>query len=175
MSARPRGWAAFGRWLLITALLLAGPLGCGYSTQELFPTDYRSVAVPIFNNRTFYRGVEFELTEAIVKQLEQRTPYLAREAGVADTLLTGTITSIETRQLSRTGEAGLPQEVELIMTVDFTWTDQRDGEVIVDRKGFTSVGRYVPTQPVGERMNLGQQAAVQQLAVDLVSALRGGW
>lgn len=157
------------------ACLVANVIGCGYSTQELFPERYASVAVPIFDNRTFYRGVEFDLTEAVIKELEQRTPYKALDAGVADTLLTATVTRVSTRRLSRTRSAGLPQEVEVTVTINFEWTDQRSGEVLVSRKGFSAVGRYVPTQPVGERFEVGQHAAVQRLARDTVSALRGGW
>jgi hypothetical protein len=158
------------------ALLLALTLSaCGYSTRELFPTEYRSVAVPIFENRTFYRGIEYDMTEAFVKELEQRTPYITLDAGTADTLVRGSVVGLETRQLSRTREAGLPQEVEVTLLVDFTWTDQRTGTVLVDRRRLASVGRYVPTQPVGERLDLGQRAAVQRTAQDLVSAMRGDW
>ncbi len=149
--------------------------GCGYSTAELFPTRYRTVAVPIFDNRTFYRGVEFDLTEALIKELEQRTPYNTTDAGRADTLLSGTIHTIEKRQLSRTVEAGLPQEVEVIVVIDFTWTDQRSGDALVSRRGFSAVGRYVPTPPVGEGFEVGQHAAVQRLARDIVSVLRSDW
>lgn len=149
--------------------------GCGYSTQELYPDQYLSVAVPIFENRTFYRGVEYDLTEAIIKELEQRTPYKALDAGRADTLLSGTVTSVVTPQLSRTREAGLPQELEVLVTLDFEWTDQRSGEVIASRKGFSGVGRYIPTQPVGESFEVGQHAAVQRLAQQIVSTMRGDW
>ena len=160
-------------WLCLAA---AGWLsGCGYSTQQLFPDRYRSVSVDIFENRTFYRDVEFDLTEAVVKQIEQRTPYAHRPANVADTVLTGAVTDVRTRQLSRTLTAGLPQEVELIVTIDFEWKDQRTGEVLVGRRGFSGVGRYIPTQPVAEGLEVGQQAAAQRLAQDLVSSLRGGW
>ncbi|MEM7624579.1 MAG: LptE family protein [Planctomycetota bacterium] len=157
-------------WALVSSLT-----SCGYSTAELFPENYRSVSVDIFQNRTFFRGVEFDLTEAVVKEIEQRTPYTTRPANLADTRLDGSVVSVETRQLSRTREAGLPQEVEVAVTIDFEWTDQRSGEVLVSRQGFSAVGRYVPTQPVGERFEIGQHAAVQRLARDIVSAMRGDW
>ena len=158
-------------WLLLPALLA----GCGYRATELFPTEYASVAVPIFQNQTFYRGLEFDLTEALVKELEQRTPYRTQPVGRADTLLQGTITDVETRRLSRTRSTGLPQEVEVEVTLNFTWTDQATGQVIVDRRGFTGVGRYIPSRPVGETLEVGQQAAAQRLARDIVGSLRGDW
>lgn len=162
-------------WLVFLVLFVFTATGCGYTTAELFPEQYRSVAVPIFDNRTFYRGVEYDLTEAIVKEIEQRTPYKTMDANVADTLLTGTVTSIITQQLSRTREAGLPQEVQVTVTIDFEWVDQRSGAKLVSRRSFSGVGRYVPTQPVGEGFEIGQHAAVDRLARDIVSSLRGDW
>lgn len=149
--------------------------GCGYSTQELFPVEYTTVAVPIFENRTFYRGVELDLSEALGKEIERRTPYKITAPSVANTMLEGRITSLTQRGLSRTSTGGLPQEQEYTLTVDFTWKDLRNGEVIVSRRGFSAVGRYIPTQPVGEDALVGQHAAVQRMAEDLVSAMREGW
>lgn len=166
---------ASGLKLIVLVLLVASGVGCGYSTAELFPTQYRSVAVPIFDNRTFYRGIEFELTEAVIKQIEQRTPYKAMNTNVADTMLTGAVTSVVVQQLSRTREAGLPQEVQITVTIDFDWTDQRSGDKLVSRRSFSGVGRYVPTQPVGESFEVGQHAAVERIARDIVSSLRGDW
>ncbi|MEM9419228.1 MAG: LptE family protein [Planctomycetota bacterium] len=157
------------------ALFVLSSVGCGYSTQELFPEQYQSVAVPIFDNRTFYRGVEYDLTEAVVKEIEQRTPYKTMDANVADTLISGTVTSVVVQQLSRTREGGLPQEVQVTVTIDYDWTDQRTGAKLTSRRSFSGVGRYVPTQPVGESFEIGQHAAVQRLARDLVSSLRGDW
>ena len=133
------------------------------------------MAVPIFENRTFYRGMEYDLTEALVKEVQQRTPYAVSDAGRADTLLSGQIVSVDQRLLSRTDSAGLPQELEVEVVINFQWQDLRTGDVIVDRRGFASVGRYVPTQPVGQRFEVGQHAAVTRLAQDVVSAMRGDW
>src|SRR4051812_2118332 len=87
--------------LLILCFLLPGLSGCGYSHsgegssssgyewRSLYREDVRTVAVPIFANKTFRRGVEFQLTQAIVVQLEAKSPYkvVARER--ADTVLEG--------------------------------------------------------------------------------------
>ena len=167
-------WHSWRPWRLCLLLIVCLP-GCGYTTAELYPTDYATVAVPIFQNRTFYRGMEYDLTEALIKELEQRTPYVTANAGRADTLLTGRIVNVRERQLSRTPTAGLPKEVELEIVVDFDWQDLRTGDTIVDRRGFSAVGRSVPSQPVAQRFEVGQHAAVSRLAQDIVSAMREGW
>ncbi len=165
--------AGFGLLLLFVLLVLLP--GCGYTQKELFSTEYRSVAVPIFANRTFYRGAEFDLTEALIKEIELRTPYkVVAEAG-SDTVLEGTITSVQQRTLSWSRDEGLPQELEVRIEVDFAWKNSRNGQMIKDRKGFAAVGRYIPSTPVGERYSAAQHAAVQKLATDIVSAMQAGW
>ncbi len=162
------------RAMLLTALML-GMGGCGYSSKELFPTEYNTVAVPIFENRTFYRGVEFELAESMVKQIESRTPYKVVAPGGAQTIMEGTITDIQQNQLSRRRPGGVPQEVELTVMVDFVWKDLSDGAVIANRQGFVSVGRHVPTSGIGEPYEIAQHQAVQRLARDIVSTMRSDW
>jgi Lipopolysaccharide-assembly len=168
-----RSAGAFG-WVVVGVMLLQLG-GCGYSNKELYPTEYRTVAAPIFENRTFYRGVEFQLAEALTKQIESRTPYKVVSPGVAQTQLEGTITHIDQRQLSRRRPGGVPQEVEYTVTVDFVWKDLGRGGVIRDRRGFQAVGRYVPTAGVGEPFELGLHQVVQRMAQDIVSTMQADW
>ncbi len=149
--------------------------GCGYRTTELFPETYRTVSVPIFENRTFYRGVETDLAEAMVKEIEQRTPYKVVATAAADTSLTGTIVSVRQQSLSKTASAGFVEEQEVTVIIDFEWKDLRTGEVIVSRKGFENAGRAAAASPVGEPFSVAQHGVVQRLARDVVSTLRGEW
>jgi hypothetical protein len=73
----------------------------GYHAEELFPEQYQTVAVDIFDNRTFFQGVEFDLTEALVKEIELRTPYKVVANDRADTVITGTIHTVRQLSLSR--------------------------------------------------------------------------
>lgn len=163
-------------WVSLSCLLLMlVNAGCSYTQKELFPAEVRSVAVPIFSNRSFYRGAEFDLTEALIKELELRTPYKVVKGQGADTLLEGTIMRVDQRTLSWTRDEGLPQEMEVRIEVDFVWKNARDGKVFKERRGFAAVARYIPTFPVNERLSAGQHAAVQKLATDIVSAMRADW
>lgn len=49
--------------LAVATLLLAG---CGYSTSGNLPDHIKTVAVPIFRNRTFEPGVETAVTSGVV-------------------------------------------------------------------------------------------------------------
>lgn len=160
--------------LLVLTLLLTG---CGYSTTELYPTQYTTVTVPNFTNRSNDRNVEFTLREALVKELEQRTPYKAISGtGLADTQLVGTIVRIDRKLISRDATAGLPQEIEVTVVVDFQWKDLRTGEVIRGYRGLSAAGQFVPNRTVGEFSEDGVRLAVSRLASDIVSRMRDdGW
>jgi hypothetical protein len=167
----------FDRWAVWLGFVLAtGSLsGCGYSTKELFPEQYHTVAVPIFENRTFYRGAEFDLSEAMVKQIESRTPYKVVSPKLADTMLTGAITRVEQRTLSRTPDTALPQEQQVSVMVNFEWKDLDTGRTLRSRRGFEGVGRYAPTRPVNDPYQTAQHQAVQTLARDVVSTMQAGF
>ena len=167
------GVVTTGVRLLLLCLLLM-PAACGYGTREIFPARYETIAVPIFENRTFYREVEFDLTEAVIKEVEQRTPYRVVATDAADTVLEGRIMVIEQDVLSQATGA-VPQEVEVVIAIDFAWRDLDSGRVILDRKGFAGVGRYIPQRRVGEPFEVARRMAVEQLAGDIVDTLRGDW
>jgi len=147
--------------------------GCGYTTTELYDAQYTTVAVPNFGNRTFHQGIEFELREAVIKEIEQRTPYkVVGSPGAADTMLEGVILNIDTPLVSRTPDGGVPQEVEVTVTINFTWRDLRTGETLRGYQGFTATGQFVPDRRVGEFYQTAQHRAIQRLAEDIVSAMR---
>src|SRR4051794_24044087 len=94
--------SAFIRVHLRFVLLAFVASGCGYSQvggepssgyqwRSLYREDVRTVAVPIFTNKTFRRGVEFQLTKAVVNQLEAKSPYKVVAKDRADTILEGEI------------------------------------------------------------------------------------
>lgn len=158
--------------LVLSALTASG---CGYTQKELYPEDYRSVSVPIVKNQTFYRGIEFDVTEALIKEIELRTPYKVIAPGGADTELTGTIASINQVQVSQRSTGAVPQEMEMTLTIDWQWKDLRSGKPIRDRKGFQVVARYVPPRPVGQDITTGRHGVAQAAATAIVSQMRADW
>jgi hypothetical protein len=164
--------------LALTLPLLAGPLtGCGYTQgpDELYPTQYRTVAVPIFENRTFTQNIQFQLTEAIAKQIQSRTPYVIASATAADTVLQGAVLSVDRTPVTRRRGGNLPQELEVAVRIDFEWKDLRTGDIIRSRRGFEAVGLYVPTPGVDEVEATALQTAIDRLAEDLVGVMQNDW
>src|SRR5262245_51231056 len=118
--------------------LLACLAGCssdptrGYSFTSTHPGSVRSVAVPIFDNQSFHKGIEVQLTEAIIKEIQRSTPWVVIQgSGGADTTLTGVITDTNLKNLTTSSPTGLVQEMAVEMTVDFDWRDARTGTYLI--------------------------------------------
>src|SRR5690606_6893753 len=103
-----------GVLLLVAPLFLTGLSGCtaggDYTWGSLYREDVSSVAVPIFTNTTFERGIEFRLTRAVAQQIETRTPWKVTDRRSADTILEGEIISVGSQPISRDRFTTLPQE-----------------------------------------------------------------
>lgn len=145
---------------------------CGYRHRPIFLEDVGTVAVINFANRTYYKDVEFSLTEAIKKEIEWRTPYKVTERAKADTILTGEIVRIEQRMLSRRPQGGLPQDLEYQIVVTFQWKDLRNGKALRNRQGMQVVAPYQPARPISEPQAMGQDRTVQRVADRIVSVMK---
>ena len=110
-------------YLCLGCLGLSGCSGMfGYSNTSLFPENVRSVSLKMFDNQSFRRGVEYDLSDALAKRIEVETPYkIVSDADRADTVMSGQIISISEYALSTDREIGsiLEKEVELRAVVDW--------------------------------------------------------
>ena len=166
-------------FLPIMCVLFAGACSStpttGYSTASLYNQEFRSICVPIFENQTMSRDVEFLLTDAVIKQVQARTPYAILDDTHADTMLIGTITKIDLRAISQSRTTGLDNEVLITATVDFEWLNLKTGKRILGRDNFSTSALFVPSQPSSEPLEMGQFALVQQLSSDIVDQLQAAW
>jgi hypothetical protein len=162
----------------VTILLSAAATvltGCGYSTAPMHRTDVKTVYVPIWNEgkEVYRRGLEFRLTEAVIKRLRQVTDYKLADKAHADTMLTGTIELVPQRVLSANPDTGLPRELEATFLVSFTWTDMRTGKPIVKRSNIREVGTYIP--PFSESFYQGSEDVINRLAERIVQEMEADW
>jgi hypothetical protein len=105
----------------------------GYSTRPNYDLSIHTVRVPIFQNRTFWTttpvpGMEMDLTRAIIREIEDKTPYKVVQCN-ADTELSGSILSFFKAPLSY-NQMFYAREIETTLTVELTWRDLRTGKVL---------------------------------------------
>lgn len=168
---------------IVGAGVLIGFSGCsyqqadgdksGYTHGSIFRSDIRTVAVPAFGTKSYSRGDEVTLSQALVTQIESRTPYKVVPIERADTVLEGIVVGTGVGTVSTDNSTALPQEHLYTISVDFTWKDLRTGQILVDRRNFEHSGTYYPT--MGEGRFTGRQAAAEALAASIVDELQGDW
>jgi hypothetical protein len=172
---------------LLPAVYCLLSLGCGYQHNgqvdsspnssykwsSLYREDINTVAVPIFANKDFRRGLEFNLSSAVVKQMEAHTPYHVAPSERADTILEGEIVSIDLTTLSRDVRTNVPQQQLYLMTVNFRWKDLRSGRILLERRNFQQTAPFAGV--LGEGEFIGAQAAVGKLALAIVEEMQADW
>ena len=167
------------RTSLVLLVVFLTACGCGYRSgggyqwRSLYRQDVKTVAVPIFATRDFSRGNVFELTSALVRQIEVRTPYKVVPAGRADTILEGEIVSVRLDRQSVARTSAVPQEQLAVVSVSFTWKDLRTGKILVQRRNFDQAAAYYPT--LGEGRFVANQQTAEQLAIAIVQELQADW
>ena len=172
------------RGAVVCVLMAAMPLALvscsadpakGYSFASTYAEGVSTVSVNVFENQTFAVGLEREVTEAIIKEIQRSTPLLVVRDGTADSELVGIITDTEMRRLSVDSITGLSQELAVQITVDFDWKDRRTGRLLTSRRKFTATDTFVPSRPTGERLETGETRTVQRLAREVVAEMRSDW
>lgn len=107
------------------------PVLFGYGTAPVFDRRYKTIRVKIFKDATFWSaipvpGLEMELTEFLVQQIEQKTPYKV-DSGDADTELSGRILSFIQMALNYT-QLNEIRVVQTMMVCMVRWKDLRTGK-----------------------------------------------
>ena len=72
----------------------------------------------------------------------------------------------------RTGQA---REMEVRLTVDFTWKDLRTGKILAQKRNFRAVSTFIPPEPFNETLFLAEEDALNRLALRIVEQMSAPW
>jgi len=168
------------RFSLCALLIVVAMTGCGYIVGSGFPPEVRTIHVGAFQTDGYRRGVEFQLTEAIQKEIQKRTHFRLVNEPMADTVLTGRIVDVRKDVLGESMNDD-PRELQLALMVDVTWTDRRTGRILAqDRLPIDSNAVLLQSQAefapeVGQSLATGLQQTTQQLARQIVDMMETPW
>jgi len=175
-SVRPSRTFAASLWLA----LIVGCAGYQVGNRALFPDHIDTVYVPIFESVSFRRNLGERLTEAVIKEIEARTPYKVVGPQSPDSILSGEIAA-ENKHVVVIAPTGEPRQSEVSMTVRVRWIERngnviRDGAPIPldpDTVDVLGTGKVVPE--VGQSITTAQQQALQRIAAQVVSLMEAPW
>ncbi len=163
-------------WILVTALIT----GCGYRAGNVYGPEVRSVDVPIFQNDTFRRGIEYQVTEAVHREIQTHTPFRIAKGREADTRLTGRIVEVRKSVLGETRWDD-PRELQLSLMVRVTWEDLRTGQLLAQQEvplqpqSIPTIGQAEFAPEVGQSLATATQDATERLARQIVHMMETPW
>jgi hypothetical protein len=178
---------------LATAALCGGLAlaltGCGYVVGSPYGPEVRTIHVPTFTNDAYKaaytndgyrRGFELQLTEAVQKQIQLRTPYKLVDEPGADTRLSGRLVSVSKR-VANQNQYDDPRELEVSIGVEVTWEDLRSGQVLaqqtvpVNAQVAQAVVNTSFAPETGQSLATASQNAADQMARHIVSLMEAPW
>ena len=180
MFSAPR--LCLGLLCVATGLLCLAPGCAGYQlgSASLYNPGIRTIYIPVIRNETFRHDLGVQLTEALQKEVELRTPYKVVANPSADSTLTCRVTS-QTKRVIVEANTDEPRALENMLSVELTWTD-RQGNLLMENRFvpqgelaffFIQGSDFIPEG--GQSMATSQQRAVEQLAQQIVSQMEVRW
>lgn len=163
---------------LCSIALCLGFCGCGglsgYSGETLFPTEISSVYVEMFENQSFWRGVEYELTDALAKRIEADTPYkIVSSRDRADSIINGQILSVGQSIVSIERQRGTALEKELELRAAVSWKDLKTAELLINNRSVSGSATYSPLQQ--QSFKYASSLAANNLAERIVELMEKEW
>lgn len=124
----------------------------GYTTRPPFDPTIHTVYVPIAQNKSWMRDLEFELQAAVLNELNMRAgaPRVTSDRNRADTELVMKIINT-TKAVIIFNQLGENRQAELGIQIEVVWRDLRPGhigDILSNKKRFNPDEKPLPGEPV---------------------------
>jgi len=160
--------------MMLSAVALSGCGTGGYSNETLFPAGIRSVRLEMFDNRSFRRGVEYELSDALAKRIETETPYkIISDKDRSDSVVSGQLVAISEAALTIDRDVAQPLEREVILTAVVTWKNLNTGQLMINNKTVTAAASYSEFQ--NQDFSYASALAANKLARRIIELMESNW
>ncbi len=167
----------------IALLILPLLFGCAsyrFGNASMFRSGIRTVHVPVARNDTFRHDLGVRLTEALVREIDRRTPYKVTGDPNADSTLTCRVVG-ESKRVLAEADTDDPTALDAAVAVQATWAS-RGGELLMQNSViptpdlailFGQDARFVPE--AGQSIDTATQEAIEDLAERIVSQMEMRW
>jgi outer membrane lipopolysaccharide assembly protein LptE/RlpB len=161
-----------GRAPALGLLLLAvGLAGCGYSFRGNLPDHIKTVAVPIFQNKTSEPAVESLLTSAVIDAFASNGRLRVVKPEEADAILTGEVVGYGIMSIAYDNLANVRQ-YRLIVTMNLRLRDVKKNETLFEQQGLKESADFQVLGAVSQTIGAEEGAvrtAATQVARSIVS------
>lgn len=157
---------------LVAAIAVAAALlsaGCGYSLRGNLPDHLKTVAVPVFQNKTPVPAVENFLTTAVVNAFATNGRLRVTRVEQADAILDGEIVGYFLQSIAFDSAANVRQ-YRLIVTLNLRFRDVRRNEVLFQQRNYSDKADFVVPGTVAETIP-ATETALQQAAAEIARSI----
>lgn len=151
---------------LSVALFVAG---CGYSLTGNLPPHIRTIAVPVFANKTQEPAVEHFLTQAVVDAFVTSGRLKVARPEEADSILEGEIVGYHLESLSFDPRANV-REYRLLVTLNLQFRDVKKNAMLWRQEGVQEKADFRVPGQVSATISR-EEAALRRAAVDIGRAI----
>ncbi|HJQ78699.1 MAG TPA: LPS assembly lipoprotein LptE [Lacipirellulaceae bacterium] len=167
-------------YFAIPIVAIAGCAGYQVGAGSLYAPDVATVYVPMIESDSYRRDLGERLTEAVVKEIELKTPYKVVGTPDADSILSARLIR-DTRRTLVENAFDDPRVSETELVAEVTWLNRRrqpiapvqalpmPPELVIMQQTSTLIPE------AGQSVATSQQQAIERLAQQIVSAMETPW
>lgn len=182
-GARPLSRRRFT--LLLAGSPLAAMFGCAnyqVGRKLLYPADIQTVYVPLIESNSYRRGLGEWLTEAVIKEIDNVTPFKVMNSELAaDSTLSCRIVS-DIKQIAMLSPTNEGRELQATFHVTVDWRDHK-GDLVQPSQsipGPAALSNQIQNTAnlfpeIGQSITSAQQTVIQELARQIVSMMEAPW
>lgn len=160
--------------------LLAGCASYQVGSESLYAPDIATVYVPMIESESFRRDLGERLTEAVIKEIELKTPYKVVGTPDADSILAVKLLG-DSRTLQGENSFDDPRLSESAIYSEVSWLNRRRLPMAPPQSialppelvDISSTALLVPE--AGQSVASSQQQAIERLAQQIVGTMEAPW
>jgi hypothetical protein len=179
-TGRSAGGVRWARVFAVAVFCFCGCAGYQLGQRSLYRPDIRTVHVPVVQSESFRRYLGERITEAVVKEIELRTPYKVVDSESADSVLNVRLVS-EGKRIINNNRFSEPRDIETDFFIQTSWVDRR-GDIIMSHEDIpagplmVNIGQQANFVPEGgQSLATAQQEAIDKLAAQIVGQMELAW
>lgn len=154
---------------LALAVAVAALTGCGYSLRGNLPEHVKTVAVPVFTNRTAEPAIESFLTQAVVEAFATNGRLRVVTPVEADAILEGEVVGYEIQALAFDPRASIRQ-YRLLVTMNLKFRDVRRNAILFEQARFQEKADFRVIGAVSQTISR-EESALRSAALDIARSI----
>jgi hypothetical protein len=153
------------RHIAAVVLLAAGICGCtSYTWKSSVPEEYRTVAVPTFENRTDVAELGPATTQYTRREFQREGTFALKRTGDAAIEIQGVIVTAHRGALTYDRSLGTrANSYRYVVTAEISVIDKKNGKVLLDNRKYTAETTFLTQND----LLTGQRNAAARIGQDL--------